>query len=103
MFNRLKKKWNIQSNWQIFVILLVFALTGTSSIYITKPALSWFGITVNNFSNPIIYQIIKIVLVLVAYQFLLLFWGTVLGQHAFFYNFLKRFLSRLGFLFLFKK
>jgi hypothetical protein len=29
-----KERWKIKSNWQVFVILLVFAITGSSAAYL---------------------------------------------------------------------
>ena len=37
---KLKKRWNLTSNWQVLVILLVFSITGYSSLLIAKPVLN---------------------------------------------------------------
>ncbi len=94
---KLKERWGIQSNWQILVILLVFAVTGTSSMYVTRPILKFFGIVKDNFEYPIFYYTLKILLVFIAYQFLLVFFGWIFGQFHFFWNFEKKMLRRLGF------
>jgi hypothetical protein len=36
-----KKRWNITSNWQVFVILVVFAITGSSAALLSKPILNF--------------------------------------------------------------
>ena len=40
-----KERWNIKSNWQVFVISVVFAITGSSAAYLSKPILATFGIS----------------------------------------------------------
>ena len=40
-----RERWNIKSNWQVFVILVVFAVTGSSAAYLSKPILSAVGIS----------------------------------------------------------
>lgn len=97
---KLKQRWGISSNWQVLVIFIVFGVTGSSSMLITKPILNFFGIIKENFQGNfeiILFYILKIVLVFIAYQFLLVFFGWIFGQHTFFWNFEKKMLSRLGF------
>ena len=36
MFEKLKKRWNIESNTQVLVILVVFAVTGSTTVYVKK-------------------------------------------------------------------
>ena len=42
---KLKERWNVNSNKQLVIILLVFAITGFSSLELAKPFLSLIGIT----------------------------------------------------------
>lgn len=93
---KLKERWGIEQNWQIVVILIVFAITGSTASVIGKPILNFFQITPNSLGT-FIYWIIRIVLLFVMYQFLLVFFGWLFGQHKFFWNFEKKMLSRLGF------
>jgi len=44
MFERLKAKWNINSNVQLIIIFIVFAITGSLSLQITKPILIYIGV-----------------------------------------------------------
>lgn len=94
---KLKKRWGITSNWQIIVIFIVFAITGSSSLFVTKPVLSFFGIIKENFDYSIFYYCLKILLVFPVYQVLLIFFGFIFGQFQFFWNFEKKMLSRMGF------
>ena len=43
-FDRLKTKWAVQSNAQLFVIFVVFAITGSSSVKVAQPLLHFLGI-----------------------------------------------------------
>ena len=98
---KLKKRLGVTSNFQLVIIFIVFALTGSSSVYVTSPIFEYFGITKSNL-NIIIYYILKIILIFPVYQILLIFFGFVFGQFKFFWNFEKNMLSKLGFNFLFK-
>ena len=98
---KLKKRWGITSNFQIIMIIVVFAITGSSSAYLAKPVLSWIGITKD--TMPLYYYIpLYIILIFPIYQVLLVFFGFIFGQFRFFWNFEKRMLKMMGFGFLFK-
>lgn len=92
---KLKERWGIDNNWQIIIILIVFAITGSTASYIGKPILKFLNITTDNY-GLFIYWSIRIILLFVMYQFLLVFFGWLFGQHKFFWNFEKKMLSRLG-------
>lgn len=99
---KLKQRWNISSNWQLIIILVVFAVTGSSAAYIAKPILNYFGINKNEVS-VVVYYIVYIALLFPVYQILLLFYAFIFGQFQFFWAFEKKMLARLGLGFLFKK
>lgn len=92
---KLKERWGIEQNWQIIVILIVFAVTGSTASFIGKPILSFLQISTENFGT-FGYWVIRIILLFVMYQFLLVFFGWLFGQHKFFWNFEKKMLSRIG-------
>lgn len=92
---KLKKRWGINSNWQIFAILLVFAITGSTASFIGKPILSFLNITTESFGTYG-YWIVRIVLLFIMYQFMLVLFGWLFGQHKFFWNFEKKMLYRIG-------
>ena len=96
VFQKLKSKWNIQSNFQLFIILLVFAITGSTSLVLAEPILDYFNITVETL-NPWIYKPIRLILIFPIYQILILIFGALFGQFQFFWNFEKKMLSRMGF------
>jgi hypothetical protein len=92
---KLKERWNVTSNKQVGMILLVFAITGFSSLQLAKPFLSLVGIT-ENFEPHWFYRVLRLVLIFPIYQVLLVFIGAVFGQFSFFWNFEKKMLERLN-------
>ncbi|MFV0249286.1 MAG: DUF6787 family protein [Tenacibaculum sp.] len=99
---KLKKRWGINSNWDLIAILTVFAINGSFVAWITKPVILSLGLSSENV--PLwIYWTLRILLVFPIYQITLLLVGWIFGQFRFFWEFEKKFLSRLGFGFLFKK
>ncbi len=99
---KLKERWGIESNWAIVAILLVFAINGSFSAWVAKPLTEFFGITKETFS-PWLYHTIRFLLIFPIYQITLPIVGWLFGQFKFFWNFEKKFLTRLGLGFLFKK
>ncbi len=96
---RFKQRWGIQSNFQLVVILIVFAVTGSSAAYISKPILAFIGIDRES-TSAWIYWPLYIILIFPFYQVLLVFFGFIFGQFAFFWAFEKKMLRSTGFGFL---
>ncbi len=89
---KLQSRWNVKSINQVMVILLVFASTGFTVLFVKRPLLNyWFGDSAMSTSASIVYYI----LILPIYNMLLLFYGLLLGQFQFFWTFEKRFFSRI--------
>lgn len=88
-----RERWSIKSNWQVFVILVVFAVTGSSAAYLSKPILSSVGISKENLW---IYYSLYLILIFPVYQFLLVFFGFIFGQFNFFWAFEKKMLRSCG-------
>lgn len=99
---KLKLRWGLTSNFQLFIIIIVFAITGSTASYVTKPILNALGITGEGL-HPFIYWILRIVLILPVYKVLLLFFGTIFGQRVFFWNFIKKMLTGMGLGFLYRQ
>jgi len=94
-----KERWNITSDWQVFVIIVVFAVTGSTSALIAKPILAFFGITKETISLWLYYPL-YIIIILPFYQILLVSFGFLFGQFKFFWAFEKKMLRsmKLGFI-----
>ena len=97
MLERLKQRWNIRSNFQVTVILIVFAITGSATVYLKKMIFDLIGITPETHFG--IKAPVYIIVILTVYNILLLIVGLLFGQFRFFWEFEKRFFSR----FLFRK
>lgn len=88
---KLKKKWGIESAWQFWIIMIVFACTGTTVVIVKKPAIAFLfpdGI------QPMWFRIGYWIMILPIYNCLLLFYGFVFGQFNFFWNYEKRMIGR---------
>lgn len=99
---KLKKRWGISSTWQIILIILVFGITGSSSVYVGKPLLEFIGLDRMNFSpdflwGGLMYYALRLLLIFPIYQVLLVAYGWLFGQFEFFWNFEKTMLGRMGF------
>ena len=92
MFEKLKKRWNIQSNFQVVIILTVFAITGSATVYIKKLIFDLIGITSE--THLWIKVAVYIPVILAVYNILLLIIGFLFGQFRFFLEFEKKFFSR---------
>ncbi len=96
-YDRLRNRWGVQTFWQFLLIMLVFALTGFSILYVKDLVFKLLGITKE---IPIYWRIlISIALIMPIYQVLLLAWGFLFGQFRFFWEFEKRSLKRISGLF----
>ena len=82
MFEKLKKRWNVTSNLQVTKILIVFALTGSSSAKLTGPLLKLVPVIAA--LEPLYFNVLYVIATLVLYQFILLFIGWVFGEKDFF-------------------
>lgn len=98
---KLKKRWGINSNLQIAVIFLVFAVTGSTAAKLAEPITEMVGLG-RETTSAWVYWAARILLIFPIYQVLLVFFGWVFGQFQFFWNFEKKMLNRLGLGFLFK-
>lgn len=103
---RLKQRWGITSNFQLIIILIVFAITGSSSVYVAKPFLEFVNLNQDSFPETwlggTLYWMLRILLIFPFYQVLLVLFGWIFGQFKFFWQFEKKMLSRMGLGFLFK-
>ena len=92
---KLESKWIVDARWELIRIFIVFAITGSSSMLLGRPFISLLGISKETL-NPILYWFVFLVISLVLYQILLVFWGWILGQFNFFWQFEKKMLRRFG-------
>lgn len=95
IFSRLEKKWQVKYRWELISIFLVFAITGSSSVFISRPLIKLMGINKENLS-AFSYWFLYILIGFIFYQILLVAIGWLFGQHKFFWDFEKKMLRRFG-------
>lgn len=89
---RLKSRWNLDSTFQVVIVLIVFACTGFSVMFLKKPLTELVFV---DGEKPVWFTVLYWIFILPVYNLLLLFYGFIFGQFSFFWNFEKRFFSRL--------
>ena len=90
--NKLKERWKLKRTSDVFRVLLVFAMTGTTVVLIKKPLLASLSFDVE---DNIWFSVIYYILILPVYNLILLIYGFLLGRFRFFWEFEKRFFNRL--------
>ena len=95
LFKKLEEKWILNHRWEMIRVFIVFAITGSSSMFVGRPIIKLIGITKENL-NPILYWFLFLIIGLVFYQILLVFFGWLFGQFKFFWEFEKKMLRRFG-------
>ena len=88
---KLKTRWNVKSGFQVVIILIVFACTGFTVMFI-KPVVMDLLFTDG---KSTVFSILYWVLILPVYNLFLLFYGFIFGQFQFFWEFEKRFFGRI--------
>jgi len=95
---KLKERWNIESNWRLLVVFLVFAITGSTAAKFAGPITELTGI--NDSFAWYIYWPVRILIIFPVYQVLLVVFGWLFGEFDFFWTFEKKMirLTGLGFI-----
>jgi hypothetical protein len=97
----LKKRWGVDTNLQLTIIFIVFAITGSASAWLSKPFCIWLGITKEDIGFW--FTPVRLILIFPIYQVLLVLIGFLFGQFKFFWAFEKKMLKSMGLGFLFKE
>ena len=74
---------------QLFLVFLVFAISGSLSVLVSDPVVQYIGLEIIN--NVVIETIIRIIIIFPLYQVILLIIGTIFGQFKYFWEFEKKF------------
>jgi hypothetical protein len=92
IINKLKTRWGIESTFQVFVILIVFACTGFTALYAREFVFDLLGVT-DEF--PFWQRaLIWLATIFPLYNVFLYIYGTIFGQREFFTLFLKKMFGR---------
>lgn len=89
MFQKLREKWKVSSS-QLFIILCVFAITGTTTAWVSREITAWVGFTEQTFW--LWKFLLRLGMLIFGYQAILLFVAFVFGQFSFFWEYEKKIL-----------
>ncbi|RLC25279.1 MAG: diacylglyceryl transferase [Deltaproteobacteria bacterium] len=94
MFKKLKDKWGLKSNFQFWLIFVIFAISGSSTLFVKQPVFDFLGID----STTSWWIVVPVYLLTItpSYFVILLFYGTIFGQFKFFWEFEKKMFSRFS-------
>jgi hypothetical protein len=93
VFEKLKKRWQIESNLQLILILIVFSITGSASAWLSKPFVELLGLKDSGMPKWL-FTIIRLILIFPIYNIILIIIGSLFGQFKFFWAFEKKMFSR---------
>jgi peptide-methionine (S)-S-oxide reductase len=94
MIRKLKKRWNIDTNFQAILILVVFSLTGMATLWVRKAVWPLLGLDAD--TALWVKALLYVLIIFPAYQILLLLIALILGQFRFFWAFEQKMLHRVG-------
>lgn len=88
---KLKDRWKLKSAAQVVIVLIVFACTGFTILFIKKPLLTFLA---GDQGNTTLASVLYYIFILPLYNVVLLGYGFLFGQFRFFWEFEKRFMER---------
>jgi hypothetical protein len=89
--DKLAKRWGV-SPARVILILVVFACTGFTVMFLKRPVVALFT---GDGEQPLLFSVLYYILILPVYNAILLFYGILFGQFRFFWEFEKRFFKRI--------
>ncbi|MFY0607298.1 MAG: prolipoprotein diacylglyceryl transferase [Cyclobacteriaceae bacterium] len=90
--NRLQERWKLKNAFQVVLILIAFACTGFTVLFLREPIVGYF--TAEGEQN-VWFSIIYYILIFPVYNIILLIYGFLLGQFRFFWEFEKKTFRRI--------
>lgn len=100
LFKWLEKRWQVERRWHVIRIFIVFAVTGSMSLIVTRPLFDWLGFTKANFEVStwllILYYPLKFFAIMPFYTLMLVFFGWLFREYDFFLKFALKMVGRFG-------
>ena len=93
LMEKIRKLFKVDSNYQLFIVNIVFAITGSLALYFAGILLDLINISTDN-TNTLIYWTLRIILILPVYQVLLLLVGAIFGEFKYFWAMEKKIINR---------
>ena len=94
MIEKLVNKFKANSIRHLFIIFIIFAISGSVSLFISSPILIALGLDKLITFYPL-YIFVRIILIIPIYQFILIIIASFFGEFDYFWKFEKKFLQRL--------
>ena len=94
MIQNLIKKFKAKSKVHLFIIFLVFGLSGSFSLWISTPIISALDLK-NILNNYPLYMFCRVLIIIPIYQLILIVIATLFGEFEYFWKFEKKFLKRI--------
>lgn len=92
MFHKLQQKWKV-SGTQFILILCTFAVTGTTTAWVSKAITGWVGF--NEQTYWLWKFLLRLFVLIFGYQGIILVVAFFFGQFPFFWNYEKKILRRI--------
>ncbi len=89
---KLRARWKLGSALQVVIVLVVFACTGFTVLFIKRPILYFLA---GRQGDTVTASVLYYILILPLYNVILLAYGFLFGQFNFFWEFEKRFFNRI--------
>jgi hypothetical protein len=89
---RLRERWQLKSLFQVVIVLVVFACTGFTVLFLKRPIL---GLISPEAMESVWFSVIYLILIFPIYNLILLFYGFLFGQFRFFWEFERKFFRRI--------
>ena len=93
LMEKIRKLFKVDSNYQLFIVNIVFAITGSLALYCAGILLDLINISVDN-TTTLVYWTLRIILILPVYQVLLLLIGAIFGEFKYFWAMEKKIINR---------
>ena len=87
-------KFNAKSKLHLFVILLIFALSGSLALWVSSPILLALDLE-NKLNNYPLYILIRVLIIIPVYQLILILIATLFGEFEYFWKFEKKILKSI--------
>ena len=95
IMNKIRNLFKVETNFQLLKVNIVFAATGTASIYIAGIVINVLGLNLYILGD-FFYWVLRIMLLIPVYQVLLIVIGSIFGEFKYFWRIEKKMLGRFG-------
>ena len=94
MIKKILKIFKVESFSRLILIFIIFAITGSLSVYLGKYVLLFFFS--EDLEKNFFYWSVRILIIFPLYQILLIIVGTIFGEFKYFWEMEKKILRRFG-------